>query len=98
MSEEAKLGSPESVYEGQRALCWEPRWPDTLQSMCQKKKNGRMTVHFIKTPGSVGLKPTMTQPYDSIAQDTSSSSPSGKPESAADVRKCEQASHQPISA
>lgn len=63
-----------------------------------KKKKGRMTIHFIKTPGSVGLKPTMTQPYDSIAQDTSSGSPSGKPESAADVRKCEQASHKPTSA
>ena len=26
----------------------------------KKKKNGRMTIHFIETPGSVGLKPTMT--------------------------------------
>lgn len=36
--------------------------------------------------------------YDSIAQGTSSGSPSGKPETAADVRKCEQASHKPTSA
>ena len=64
----------------------------------KKKKNGRMTIHFIETPGSVGLKPTMTQPYDSIAQGTSSGSPSGKPETAADVRTCEQASHKPTSA
>ena len=63
-----------------------------------QKKKQKKTIHFMETPGSVGLKPTMTQPYDSIAQGASSGSPSGKPETAADVRKCEQASHKPTSA
>lgn len=54
-----------------------------LYTQCakKKKKGGEMTIHFTETPGLVWLKPTSTQLYDSIAQGTSSGSPSGKQQS-----------------
>lgn len=99
MSEEAKLDNPKSVYEGQRSLCWEPRCPGTLYSMCQKKKKKKENDHSLHWNSRVSAAETYFDPAVWLNSTRHLKwFPQREGRVCGRLRKCEQASHKPTSA